>query len=475
MGRLLLGLAWLVLMRVGEVSSISVGFDMPPFFGELSQTFQARSKPFTEYKTRIEERLTSRLKQFYSLQAQSTHKAQKEMDEYRESLLEVYEDSKEVIVRQKKALDEVNEQIKTIERPKSIDESLEQFQKMYKEMARGKDNIGKDGVIPFFAELFQTQESLRVQLEGSTYKTYKDMQHSIEDSYISLEHSVAETYKKYKFRFGSKPKELIGQRLAAEMAAYDLFGKLSLFSVGNKAPPVILPEAIPSTYSQTPLKLRFRTRRFFRQLFQKDKASTIELDKVALNRERRGFERQIQQLEKDGVEWMEIQKKYLDTSIQKLKDKVQLTNYAYDGLISKRKASMLYADQADATLNMVLNLIQAEKGWDLIKEEDGITVFRQFLGGQGSGKGSRYCCVMCNGVINAPPSKVFALVSDPDRMTEVNTFCLGHEDLEHVADNTRILWAYVIGRGLICYIFRGLLFYTIVASLESLAFFYHTL
>lgn len=54
-----------------------------------------------------------------------------------------------------------------------------------------------------------------------------------------------------------------------------------------------------------------------------------------------------------------------------------------------------------------------------MRSEDGIDVFRKFM--SSNTIGSKYACVRCSVVINAPPLKVFELFEDNTRVKEYNS------------------------------------------------------
>ena len=72
----------------------------------------------------------------------------------------------------------------------------------------------------------------------------------------------------------------------------------------------------------------------------------------------------------------------------------------------------------------------------------GFQVYRRFLIG---GVRSKYVCVMAKGIVllffKASPKKILALFEDDTRTKEYNNLFLYGEDLEYVADNTKIQWA----------------------------------
>lgn len=77
-------------------------------------------------------------------------------------------------------------------------------------------------------------------------------------------------------------------------------------------------------------------------------------------------------------------------------------------------------------------------GWTLIRAEEGIEVYRRFMG---AGPGSQFACVMCNGVVNSAPKSVLELFEDNTRVPEYNSFYARGKDLETVAENTKVTWA----------------------------------
>jgi len=172
------------------------------------------------------------------------------------------------------------------------------------------------------------------------------------------------------------------------------------------------------------------------------KSGTAErVGKQALLRELVLLERRFLDLEREGQKWIEQRATMLESSIKLIRESLAKNNFAYEELLSRRRASLYYTAMSDTCLSQVLKLIDLStaKGWKLIREEDGYVVYRKMMGS--SGPGSQYACVMCSGIINSPPKDVFALFEDNTRVPEYNSFYLAGKDLEIVAENTKITWA----------------------------------
>ena len=160
------------------------------------------------------------------------------------------------------------------------------------------------------------------------------------------------------------------------------------------------------------------------------------IDKSDVRRETRDLEIKLQQLSREGAQWMEEKLQMVETSFKLVQDTLQQRNVEFEEMISKRRSSMQYSAMNDATLNQILKLIDpADKGWKLIKSEDGYEVYRKMLG---YGPSSQYACVMCHGIINSPPKTVLSLFEDNDRVGEYNSFCKDIIDLEYIGDDTKV-------------------------------------
>eukprot|EP01035_Chromulina_nebulosa_P018524 gene18524-24242_t len=93
----------------------------------------------------------------------------------------------------------------------------------------------------------------------------------------------------------------------------------------------------------------------------------------------------------------------------------------------------------DATLDKVLKLIdKSDRGWTLIRSEDGIDVYRKFFGN--GPVANKYACVKCSAIINSSLPNVYALFENDDRVREYNTFVEFSRDIEMVAENTKVVW-----------------------------------
>jgi hypothetical protein len=107
-------------------------------------------------------------------------------------------------------------------------------------------------------------------------------------------------------------------------------------------------------------------------------------------------------------------------------------------LVGKKAANLQFAMLTDQTLSEVLELIDGSDAdtWKSTGEENGFTVFRKSLKA-----GEKYACVKCRGVIDAAPHKVVELFADNTRTGEYNSLFHRGEDVELVADNTKVVWS----------------------------------
>lgn len=171
---------------------------------------------------------------------------------------------------------------------------------------------------------------------------------------------------------------------------------------------------------------------------------TKQLIKSGVRNEREQVNERLKRLESEITSsrvWkiLELQKQQAELLLNNLKDRIQITNSTYDELISKRKVIMYNNYMNDVTLNKILKLVDPnDVGWTKIRSEDGINVYRKFMG---MGPGFQYACVRCGAVINASLSNVYNLFDDDSRIREYNSFYERGKDIEVFNDNTRIVWS----------------------------------
>eukprot|EP01031_Cornospumella_fuschlensis_P032160 gene32160-38900_t len=161
--------------------------------------------------------------------------------------------------------------------------------------------------------------------------------------------------------------------------------------------------------------------------------------KEDLRNAREALERQLRKLETESAHWLDEKVHALNATLFKLQEKMHSTESLLDEMVGKKRATLHYTIMNDVTLKKVLTMIDAkDAGWQLIKEEDGFSVYRKYMSGN---LGSPYACVKCFGVIKAPPLKVLELFEDNTRVREYNTLFDEGRDLEVVAENTKVVWA----------------------------------
>mmetsp|Transcript_4041 Transcript_4041/g.12143 ORF Transcript_4041/g.12143 Transcript_4041/m.12143 type:complete len:294 (-) Transcript_4041:277-1158(-) len=90
--------------------------------------------------------------------------------------------------------------------------------------------------------------------------------------------------------------------------------------------------------------------------------------------------------------------------------------------------------------------VESESGWIQIKAEKGIKVWRKRAGSKPGGSRrakleNKLHVVKAEGVINAPPKKVYEVFTDNSRIFEFNKLCSAIKDLEIVNNDTKIVWS----------------------------------
>ena len=371
------------------------------FYNDITDEIQFRKSSIEDYQKKISNRVSSSIERFRNDQLRVKSRAEHDLESYMKKLNQLYTENLLSLGKQQKAIQDLSKR-KIIQRPAKMDDSLEQFRKFYDEsvtmspyhVARSTWEASWDWMSSFSllkakegasAEYDQIEKRIEKQIATLTQRMQQGMQEAVETASESAE----------------------SLERAFRSAAVDL----------TKAPEEILNNARNlATSSQSSIR---RT-----------------IDKSDVRRETRDLEIKLQQLSREGAQWMEEKLQMVETSFKLVQDTLQQRNVEFEEMISKRRSSMQYSAMNDATLNQILKLIDpADKGWKLIKSEDGYEVYRKMLG---YGPSSQYACVMCHGIINSPPKTVLSLFEDNDRVGEYNSFCKDIIDLEYIGDDTKV-------------------------------------
>ena len=400
---------------------------------ELNQEIIMKSRSLRDYRSRVLFRLKDTLKEFGEDQDTLAARAQKDFRQYRERFVTLYNDSRTVLEQQRSVLRDLDKSLPS--RPSAIDDSLEKFRQLYNETALLEYGGTEQNLLkmvtsapanllrPFLSGLtiLSPKDPFRDQLDA-TYKR-------IQDNYLDAMKVAGSMGKRADNMYHDSVNSVLDKQNDLLRGAKDL---VQQFKSKSGSPSIILKEKELAGEDAGEIIGA-------KEGGDKDDADTMKRD---INRERRTIEREIRRFEKDGADWIDQQKQSFEAQFKALQASFKATNTAYEELISKRKASIFYTQLNDANLNRVLNMIDMEgsdsKAWQLMKEEAGYSLFRRFFN---NGKGSKFACVMVRGVVAAPPKKILALFEDDTRRKEYNNMYLRGEDLEYVADNTKIQWA----------------------------------
>ena len=172
-------------------------------------------------------------------------------------------------------------------------------------------------------------------------------------------------------------------------------------------------------------------------LDKSERAIQSALDKGSIRRESLDLENQFDSLVKRRADWISHRSAEIESMLRTLQEKLSMTDSAYEELVAKKSAAAYYTSLTDATLSRILRLIdRKDPGWTLIRSEDGVEVWRKFFKHE-----SKFAMVRAMGVVNASPKDIFAVLEDNTRAREYNEFLDKAEDLEDVAENTRIVWS----------------------------------
>lgn len=428
-----------------SVDSSLPSFNAPKFplrsltgaLSEINQEVIMKSRSVGQFRSRVLYRLKDTLREFGEDQETLAARAQKDFKQYQERFATLYNDSRTMLDQQRSVLKELDKTLPR--RPPAIDDSLEKFRQLYNETALfeygGHDkslfqmftNPAKAVLKPFAAglTLLSPKDPFRDQLDATYSK--------VKDNYLDAMKVAGDVGMRADKIYQDSMNSVFDKQTDLLQGAKDLVHQFTSSKGGLKEDVDV---AAPVT--RTRMRVRMR-RRKAKGVSEGEEADNVKRD---INRERRTIERQIRRYEKDGADWIEQQKQSFEAQFKALQTSFKETNTAYEELISKRKASIYYTQQNDANLNRVLNMIEVDgadsKAWQFMKEEAGYSLFRRFFK---SVEGSKGACVMVRGVVNASPKKILALFEDDTRRAEYNNMYLRGEDLEYVADNTKIQWA----------------------------------
>ena len=396
-----------------------------------NQELIMKSQSLQQYSDRVQERLQYRIRQFTEDLEANSMKAQQDFQVSRNRFSAMYNESLRILDKQRETLRDLEAGITS--RPLAIDESLENFIRMYNGTEMGIErtpnkvvsvvkSIFTDSILPLYTGT-GTLDPFRNQMDFASdniKRNYREAMKVAGDMGKRADQLYYESTK-------NTQKKQNDLSRGAE-AIFDRFYRNVVFGKG----------VLPSTHPRT-------------QPIDGDHVGTTEDTrndelKRNINRERRSVEQQIRGLERDSLDWIEAQKKSFEAQVKELQDSFRATNTAYEELITKRRASIYYTQQTDANLKNILDMIDMENaansgpgGWQLMRTtEHGHEVYRRFFT---FGPKSKYSCVMAKGIVKASPKKLLALFEDDTRVREYNNLFLRGEDLEYVAENTKIQWA----------------------------------
>ena len=409
-------------------------FHLGSFINDLREGMDAlRYSSFNEYKEQFNQRLARSYEGFLSRQAAATFDARRELERYTTQLERLYAETMQTQRRQQTSLAELTQQSRGLQRPRGLDESLDAFRRAYNEsleslmaplqprekttygmrlhaliQQRGAGIAGRGVATKATPGLGLQQTWQTLVIDEPFAKQIESMRRDLTRSWDSLLSHTSSVQTQAEQAMATTLDDLQRDLLSLQTR---IVSSARDFLTATSSTLLVDPHLAMSYTSRDALRDKARLEERFREL------------------------------DREGKAWVETQAQLMQTRIRLMQDKIQQSNRVYEELLTKRKASMYYTALNDATLNQVLKLIDLERkghGWKIVREEDGYVVYRKFL--HGPGRTSQYACVMCKGIINAPPKDVFALFEDNTRVPEYNTFYDRGRDLEVVAENTKITW-----------------------------------
>eukprot|EP01038_Epipyxis_sp_PR26KG_P007887 gene7887-10703_t len=362
---------------------------LPRLFNSFIEEYRFRKSSLNEYRNQIHLNIMKTVDVYFQEQNNIKIDTQSELSKYVKKFSQLYNETLQSIKYQQEAMQEIN---RGYIRPKRIDESLDDFRKLYNE-----------SLFPSFIK--------KSSLQINTFSKAKD------------EWFISDWFLSSLFNSNIKNKNTLS-------TSWSLLIQVTSDGVKNA-------EKVVSNTMNELIQ------------FQKELSDTVQLVKkeseelfpLALNKNdirigRNIFENQIKKIEYDSSKWIDDRLAQLESTLKLLQEKVNATDSMYEELIGKRKAKVQFAVMNDVTMKKVLDMIDTKnKDWTHIKTEDGVEVYRKFT------VGSRYACVKCHGVIDSSPKAVFELFEDDTRTPEYNSFYEKGRDIEYVAENTKVSWA----------------------------------
>lgn len=392
---------WLILVLIQSKmpsKGASTSHKSNGLFSDLKEQWQElRYGSLNEYRSKVMQRIHDSFDNFMSKQSKFAIDSQRDLKNYRDILSKLYSDTVSTKRKQQEALDDLTKQ--SLSRPMNIDESLDSFRRVYNDSV----SLFATQFKPFYktpsydkALHREQQRSQNLLIEPFT-KQIDRLNHRLTHSWDSVLTIALDVTTRAEHAFQSTVEDLHGVQNNILSNAKGVLRA----SVANSL--------------------------------------TGALNRDELMREVRSLDSKLKALEKEGHHWIDHRIAQIESSIKLMQEKIATSNSAYEELLTKRRASLYYTAVSDACLSQVLKLtdLKSNPGWKLIREEDGYLVYRKMMG---IGPGSKYACVMCHGIINAPPKDVFALFEDNTRVPEYNSFYERGRDIEVVAENTKITW-----------------------------------
>lgn len=96
------------------------------------------------------------------------------------------------------------------------------------------------------------------------------------------------------------------------------------------------------------------------------------LSKGSIRLEEESLDGKLAQLDRQRAEWIRERSVQVEVLLKSVQERLRMTDSAYEELQAKKSLADYYCTLTDATLSKALKLIrEGEKGWSLIREEDG--------------------------------------------------------------------------------------------------------
>lgn len=281
-------------------------------FNGINEEIKFRKLNLYQYQEQIKQHISRAIEIFRYDQKELTNEVQQELDAYFHKINQIYNETMASFRKKEAAIQHLNDQNQL--RPSKIDESLEEFQRLYNQ-----------SMVNTFAFMYPSNKTL------SSSKQRKSKGRLSLEPFSSqadnLHEKLSETW------LGLVKQATDGSHTAKDkvhrvMADFHLFQEELYQGVR------VIEQNISATLPDASSKQEIR-----------------------INRQ--SFEEQMSSLRAERKRWIKDQTIHMEHALKTLQDTIKSADTMYDELMGKKKASMGYTLLTDETLNNALKLIDS--------------------------------------------------------------------------------------------------------------------